>query len=126
MNGMFSMFNSGNAHYRAAKAEMEAARNLSKVKEARRDFRFLEGRIDKLLLVCGAMWELLRERTGLTEEDLTAKVQEVDLRDGVQDGKVTKEVLKCVKCGRTLSRRHHCCLYCGARELNPQAFDAAE
>ena len=85
----------------------------------------VEDRLDRLLLVCSAMWELLREKTGLTEEDLMAKVQEMDLRDGSPDGKVRKQVLKCVQCGRTMSRRHHRCLYCGAQELNPQAFDAA-
>ena len=81
--------------------------------------------MDQLSLVCSAMWELLREKNGLTEEDLMAKVREVDLRDGVADGKVTKQVLKCVKCGRTMSPRHKKCLYCGAEKLNPQAFDAA-
>ena len=46
--------------------------------------------LDRLTLVCQAMWELLRERTGLTESQLLAKVTEVDLRDGKLDGKYKK------------------------------------
>ena len=87
--------------------------------------RFLDERVDKLVLACMAMWELLKDRTELTEEDLMAKVQEVDLRDGQADGKVSKTVAKCPKCGRTMSPRHKKCLYCGASKLKVGAFDAA-
>ena len=43
---------------------------------------YIEDRLDKLLLVTRAMWELIRDQTSLTEEDLLAKVREIDLRDG--------------------------------------------
>ena len=70
------------------------------------------------------MWELLRDRSNLSEEALLEKVREVDLRDGALDGKVTVPPQKCPQCGRTVSRRHRRCIYCGAEGLMDTAFDA--
>jgi ribosomal protein S27AE len=83
----------------------------------------LQDRLEKLSLVSLAMWSLLQEKTGLTEQDLMDRVRAIDLADGVEDGKVTQTVSKCVKCGRTMSPRHRKCLYCGAAELKTSAFD---
>jgi predicted Zn-ribbon and HTH transcriptional regulator len=83
----------------------------------------LEEKVDRLALVCRAMWELIRERNGLSEETLIDKVKEVDLLDGSLDGKVTIPPLKCSKCGRTVSKRHKRCIYCGSQELLDTAFD---
>ena len=85
----------------------------------------LEARVDKLLLVCRSMWELVRDNTSLTEDDLMDKVLELDLRDGVADGKMQQGVQKCVHCGRTLSPRHARCLYCGREDVTHEAFDTA-
>jgi ribosomal protein S27AE len=126
MNGFFGMIGV------AAKAnQMRADANLKNIQareyatRAERECNNLEDRLDKLLLACTALWELLRDRTDLTEDDLLAKVQEVDLRDGQADGKITKTVKKCPRCGRTMSPRHGECLYCGERDLSAGVFDAA-
>ena len=74
----------------------------------------LHDRIDQLLLVNSAMWELLAEKTGLTENDLVAKVAEIDARDGVADGKLTYTPVKCPQCQRTIFPKQEKCLYCGA------------
>ncbi|MCD4823709.1 MAG: hypothetical protein K8S55_03815 [Phycisphaerae bacterium] len=107
-----------------ASADLTALSTSRKVSSVHDEVVYLEERFDKLLLVNAALWELLKERTNLTEDDLVAKVQEVDLQDGVADGKVTKVIKKCPKCNRTMSARHNKCLYCGAEELNKGAFDA--
>ncbi len=125
MNGMFGLLVAANAQQAAAEARLEASRGALKATATHLQIRYLEDRLDKLLLVNMAMWELLKDRTELTEEDLMAKVQEVDLRDGRADGKISKTVAKCPKCGRTMSPRHKKCLYCGASKLNVEAFDAA-
>jgi hypothetical protein len=83
----------------------------------------LNERVDKLSLVCLAMWSLLQDKTGLSEEELMERVRLIDLADGVPDGKVTRTVRRCVQCGRTMSPRHRKCLYCGAEELKESAFD---
>ena len=80
-------------------------------------------RVDKLALVCMAMWSLLQEKTELTEEDLMDRVREIDLADGVEDGKVSKRVVNCPQCARVMHPRHKKCMYCGATELKESAFD---
>lgn len=85
--------------------------------------RYLEETVDRLMLINVAMWELLKARTGLREDDLMKKMQEVDLRDGVADGKITRtQAAQCKKCGRPLSPRHRKCLYCGCQDLSGGAF----
>jgi len=53
-------------------------------------------------------------RGKLTEDDLAAKVAEIDARDGVADGRITKQPRTCPGCGHTVYPRHKKCLYCGA------------
>jgi len=73
----------------------------------------LQDALDRTTLVCEAMWTLLRDRTGLTEEDLVNRVNEIDLSDGKLDGKVRRGGVCCPSCGRTVARRFRKCLYCG-------------
>lgn len=84
----------------------------------------LEQRIDQLVLINMAMWEILREDLKITEEELILRVQEIDLRDGVRDGKARLDVEDCAKCKRKISTKHNRCLYCGAEGPNPSAFKA--
>lgn len=75
--------------------------------------RDLEQQIARINLLNQALWELLRERARLTDNDLLAKIKEVDLRDGVEDGRMTVTPLECPSCGRVSSSKHWKCLYCG-------------
>ncbi len=81
-------------------------------------------RLDRLTLVNMAVWSLLREKTNLTEEDLLERVKQIDLLDGTQDGKVTRQVAKCSNCHRVMNQRHPRCLYCGHEKLKVSAFDS--
>lgn len=83
----------------------------------------LEDRLDRLTLVCLAMWTLVQEETKLTEQDLIERVKRIDLMDGTADGKVTPQIAKCSKCGRPMSPRHKRCIYCGEARLVLSAFD---
>jgi hypothetical protein len=73
----------------------------------------LDVRLDRTLLVCEAMWTLLRDKLGVTDEELVDRINEVDLSDGKLDGKVRKTPVSCPKCGRTISRKFPQCMYCG-------------
>jgi len=73
----------------------------------------LEMNVAKTMMICEALWELLREKTNLTEEDLYKKLYEIDMRDGVLDGQNQPKVRECPKCHRRVSGRHAACLYCG-------------
>ncbi len=88
------------------------------------DVRYLEDRVDRLSLICMAMWSLLQDKTKLTEEDLLERVKMLDLMDGKEDGKATRTVMQCSACNRPMNPRHKKCLYCGSGKLIQSAFDA--
>jgi hypothetical protein len=69
--------------------------------------------LDHLNLVALALWELVGERLGLTVEQLRAKVEEIDLRDGVRDGRYTGGTPRCAGCGREVAPWRRQCMYCG-------------
>ena len=99
----------------AADSRRHANRALQSADELRSD-------LDRLTLACQAMWELLRDGLGVTEEQLATKIREVDLRSGMLDGKPAAAPNECVACGRTVNARHATCLYCGAEmSANPLA-----
>ena len=72
---------------------------------------------ERLYMVVQAMWELLREKVGLTDTDLEAKIHEIDLRDGRLDGKNANQTAAhaCRKCGRTILSGQSVCSWCGAQ-----------
>ena len=69
--------------------------------------------VEELTLACQAMWELLRDHLGFTDEHLKAKILEVDARDGMVDGKIGAEVMDCPHCGQKTSTVRKNCVYCG-------------
>lgn len=72
----------------------------------------LEEMVDRLVLACKAMWELLRDSAGLSESQFAEKVWEIDLRDGKLDGKSEAAPTTCPNCSRPNSARRQRCLYC--------------
>ncbi len=82
----------------------------------------MEEKIDSLALTCQALWELLRDRSDLTEEELIEKIAEIDLRDGKEDGRMGTGGAPCPRCNRVLSRRHERCMYCGEDVGKPHLF----
>ena len=72
---------------------------------------------ERLYLVVQAMWELLKEKAGLTDADLDAKVREIDMRDGRLDGQDLTQTapLTCRQCGRTILSGQSQCSWCGSQ-----------
>lgn len=79
--------------------------------------------VERLTLINQAMWSLIQDKTDLTEDDLIARVKEIDAEDGTVDGKVTRGMIPCPKCRRPFSQQHAKCLYCGYAEPVNSAFD---
>ncbi len=82
-------------------------------------------RVDQLTLATMAMWELIRDQTALTEKDLLSKMEEIDLRDGKDDGKLVLGIKKCQACNRSVNPRHKKCIYCGVKLEKDSAFEGA-
>jgi hypothetical protein len=70
--------------------------------------------MDKLSLVAQAVWSFLKETHHLTDADLIRRIEQIDIEDGVKDGKVTAVVTNCTNCNRKINTRYKTCLYCGA------------
>ena len=83
----------------------------------------VEERLDYLTLINRALFELLAERTGLTEQELAAKITEIDLRDGKEDGKMTATAKPCPACGSMISPRFNRCLFCGHKDVSGDPFN---
>ena len=96
----------------------DAAENASRTAaDARRQAELLQCDVEKLFMLTEALWTILKEKHGCTDEELVRRVQEIDLRDGKLDGKVATVQPDCPQCGRKLMGKRPLCLYCGA-EVN--------
>jgi hypothetical protein len=96
----------------AVRAKADSARADSEVHETA--LADLTQRFDRLALVTQALSELLFERAHVSEADLAAKIDEIDMRDGTRDGRVSAASQSCPKCHRQVAGHRTTCLYCGA------------
>lgn len=71
-------------------------------------------RLDKLALIIRALWALLEEQ-GMTADQLVAKIEEVDMRDGKLDGQVRQQPTDCRSCQSKVAPGLATCQFCGAR-----------
>jgi hypothetical protein len=89
-------------------------------------FQMLQNRVDSLELACAALWRLLKEQNGFTDEQLKSVIHDVDAADGTVDGRVTPQGGDCPHCHhRVLSRTAGKCLWCGA-PLNGGPFSQSD
>lgn len=112
-------------HYQIGQLESRVDRvQTATVEDAasRRAAAHLEERVDRLVLLCRAMFELLQESTGHTEERLSAKILEIDMRDGQRDGKMSPRPARCPKCEAMMSPRFGRCLFCGEASASGPAL----
>jgi hypothetical protein len=87
-----------------------AARGAERVAQ---DAEQLQAELSRLTLACAALWSLLKEH-GHTDEQLLARMEELDLRDGKLDGRMAPEAITCVACQRKTKPGRRTCLYCGS------------
>ena len=73
----------------------------------------LNDRIDRMLLVMDALWDLLKEQ-GYTDEQLMERIKELDSADGTLDGKRSPNPVACPKCKSMIAPGRETCVFCGA------------
>jgi len=117
---LFDIYQQG----RIRQAQGVAERAADKTAQVQTHIQDLERRLDRLTLASQALWELLRAHGGVTDAHLMAKMQEVDLRDGREDGKITPVVKVCPKCHRNSHSRRLHCVYCDTPLPSPNLFEA--
>lgn len=83
----------------------------------------LEDRIDRLLLLTEAMWELLSKHLGFSDEHLTHMMRTIDERDGHLDHRVTRQARKCQACQSAVPADRTTCQFCGVEVPGSTVFD---
>jgi len=104
-----------NLRARQVSGESEAERAANRTRSLGEE---LDSRVERLLLVTQAMWELLSERTGLTVGDLAERVRSLDARDGRLDGRhgpaPDAPQVRCSSCQAVVPAGKTTCQFCGA------------
>jgi hypothetical protein len=98
-----------------SESRTDLSRASARANAADEDIRSLRAQVDHLSMVNMALWSIVREKLALTDQDLAARVEEIDLSDGRLDGRIGVPTRECLKCGRTVASRHDRCLYCGGQ-----------
>lgn len=110
------------SNLRARQAGTEAASSV-RHDVLRDELWRLEDRIERLLVVTDALWELASQQLGLTDEQLTAKVVEIDGRSGQVDGRRPRVIRRCPSCAAAIAHGRPACAFCGADAPGGHALD---
>lgn len=110
--GMSSMAASGASSAQSSRAESMAIQSKAQAKA-------VEHQVQRLSLLNQALWEILRDRLQMTDADLERVAQEIDMRDGRADGKISGTPVKCPNCGRVSNSKHYRCMYCSLEFEKP-------
>lgn len=106
-----------------SEAQHTAARAERAAQSAAQSAQTLQLEIERLFMITEALWTLLKEQHGYSDQHLEDLVAGIDLRDGKLDGKAASPSPRaCPACGRPLSRRRALCVYCGTH-TPPSLFD---
>jgi hypothetical protein len=90
---------------RAEHAQIDAIIAESRASEARR-------RQHDTGIVLAAMWSIVKEKTGATDEDLHARVGELAASQR-QQAASRGQPGRCASCDRPMQRNRNTCVYCG-------------
>ena len=82
----------------------------------------LRHELDRTTLVVQAMWELLKNKLGASEEELMALIQAVDMLDGKIDNRPSRIPENCPHCTRPVSIHTHTCFFCGTGVIRKKVF----
>ena len=83
----------------------------------------LDDRVDRLLIVVEALWSLLREH-GHTDQELAARIKELDGADGIADGRHTQRAAVCKSCDSKVPAGMARCQICGTETgIEPGPLD---
>lgn len=120
MDILFDIYQQGQIR----QAQGSAARAANKADQTYERLAELEKRLERITLVSQALWEMLRATGHYSDEQLRSKMEEVDLRDGRKDGKISGMVKVCTKCRRNANSRRLNCVYCDTPLPSPNVFEA--
>jgi hypothetical protein len=81
----------------------------------RTDVDALAKRLAKLSLICVALWPLLKEKSGLSDDDLVQRMRAMEQEIGAK----AMATFRCPKCRAVISAKLNKCQFCGYRAAPP-------
>ena len=113
---MFDPFSVPGARGRIPSETAREMRDVSsRSKENALELDELKARVDRLYVVNQALWSLLKQKTGITDEQLQKEIEKLEHAEAKPAN--TSTALVCKDCKKTVSRRHKVCIYCGGADL---------
>lgn len=103
----------GRATWAAQDAKATAKDSQAEIRQLKLHVVAIEQTVERTALAAMALAEIMRDRLGVSEAEIEAKVQEIDLRDGRLDGKLRAQNQNCQHCHRPNAAHRIACLYCG-------------
>ena len=87
----------------------------SAAREAKTELELSKHDIDRLLLITEALWTLVKQQNGYTDDVLVKLVQDIDHRHSTATGVPVKDApIACAACGRPNMAARNFCMYCGS------------
>lgn len=95
---------------------------ISTGRKTSRELDGVDQRIDRLVLLCEAMWGLIQEHTPLTEQDLHERMLKVDEHDGVRNMRRQRIATDC-RCGAKVPPTRPTCQFCHSPAVLESLWD---
>jgi hypothetical protein len=93
-----------------------AASAESAAREAQTKTELFQHDIDRLLLIAEALWTLMKQQQGYTDDTLVKLIQDIDQRKTTTYGTAAKDPpVACPVCNRLNTATRIVCMYCGQR-----------
>ncbi len=103
--------------------QIDVIDSKASVSEPTTEIKYLNQKVERLMMITEALWIILKETNNFTDEILKKKINEVDMKDGKLDGKVTPEPPgECSNCGKVLQKNKKYCIYCGDEVIIDDIF----
>ena len=110
---MSTLFSNAFRDLRIGKSEIEGDHSKHRSHQNKSHLDVLSEKIDQLYIMNLAALELLSD-LGVSKAEVMNKIEEIDLRDGKADGKVSPQT-ECTDCGHRVAKRRTHCFYCGSK-----------
>ena len=91
-------------------------------RRTQRDLGDVDERIDRLTLLCEAMWQLVEEHSDLELADLEQRIDQLDQTDGRRDLRRQRTAVPC-ECGAMVPVTALSCYFCAAPAMRNSPFD---
>lgn len=112
---LFQMNQMRQSNWSAFDTHTSASAAQASVHSLQHEVRALEQQIERLSLAAMALAEFLRDKMGVSEQEIEAKISEIDLRDGQLDGRIRASIKQCPQCQHPNHSNRRLCMYCGTK-----------